>query len=94
MSTGDHVPHEEIPIIDKHHYKHIETKEYAEIRVSDSGPGIEHNHIKDIFRRFYRIHSHVSHKIQGTGIGLFLTKELVYLYLELAIESFLITLIM
>ncbi|UCH14055.1 MAG: response regulator, partial [Bacteroidales bacterium] len=61
----------------KHHYKHIEIKEYAEIRVSDSGPGIEHNHIKDIFRRFYRIHSHVSHKIQGTGIGLFLTKELV-----------------
>jgi ligand-binding sensor domain-containing protein/signal transduction histidine kinase/DNA-binding response OmpR family regulator len=76
-STGDHVPHEEIPIIDKHSYKHTETKEYAEIRVSDSGPGIEHSHIKDIFRKFYRIHSHISHKIQGTGIGLFLTKELV-----------------
>ncbi len=76
-STGDHIPNEEIPVIDKHHYKHIEIREYAEIRVSDSGPGIEHNHIKDIFRRFYRIHSHVSHKIQGTGIGLFLAKELV-----------------
>ncbi len=76
-STGEHIPHEEIPIIDKHSYKHLDIKEYAEIRVSDSGPGIEHTHIRDIFRRFYRIHSHVSQKIQGTGIGLFLAKELV-----------------
>ena len=68
---------EVIPIIDKHHYKHLDIKEYVEIKVSDTGPGIDHNHVKDIFRRFYRVHNPLNYALKGTGIGLFLVKELV-----------------
>jgi ligand-binding sensor domain-containing protein/signal transduction histidine kinase/DNA-binding response OmpR family regulator len=66
-----------IPIIEKHHYKHLDIKDYVEIKVSDTGPGIDHNHVKDIFRRFYRIHNPLNFYVKGTGIGLFLVKELV-----------------
>ena len=66
-----------IPIIDRHHHKNTDIQEYIEIRVSDSGPGIDHNHIKDIFRRFYRIHNPMNYSVRGTGIGLYLVKELV-----------------
>ncbi|MBN2213794.1 MAG: response regulator [Bacteroidales bacterium] len=66
-----------IPIIDKHHYKHLDIKEYVEIKVTDTGPGIDHNHVKDIFRRFYRLHNPLNYSVKGTGIGLFLVKELV-----------------
>ncbi|HJX70505.1 MAG TPA: two-component regulator propeller domain-containing protein [Bacteroidales bacterium] len=66
-----------IPIIDKHHYKHLDIKEYVEIKVADTGPGIDHNHVKDIFRRFYRLNSPMNYSVKGSGIGLFLVKELV-----------------
>jgi len=46
-----------------------------EIRVSDNGPGIPGNKIPNIFDRFYR----ADDTIQGSGLGLALTRELVRL---------------
>ena len=73
--TEDDVPENEIAVIDKHNYKHLGIKSYVKICVSDSGPGIPVDKIRDIFRRFYRLPS--NHKVQGSGIGLYLTKEMV-----------------
>ncbi len=68
-----------IQIIDKSHYKHEyhNINKFVEISITDSGPGIEHDHIKDIFRRFYRIHSQSNYSVKGTGIGLYLVKKLI-----------------
>jgi signal transduction histidine kinase/DNA-binding response OmpR family regulator len=47
------------------------------IRVSDTGIGIESEHLDHLFDRFYRIEHQLS--AGGTGIGLALTKEMVQL---------------
>ena len=44
--------------------------------VRDYGPGIEWQHRKKIFRRFYRVGSELTRSTPGTGIGLALVKEL------------------
>jgi len=52
-------------------------KQYLEIRVIDEGIGISAEQIRDIFKRFYRIHSPYMQKTKGTGIGLYITREMV-----------------
>jgi two-component system phosphate regulon sensor histidine kinase PhoR len=44
--------------------------------VRDYGPGIDRQHWKKIFRRFYRVGSELTRSTPGTGIGLALVKEL------------------
>lgn len=68
---------EGIAIIDKHNYKGLNIRSYVEIIVSDTGPGIDSVYVKDIFRRFYRITSPSNYSVQGSGIGLYLVKEMV-----------------
>ena len=54
--------------------------EYFEIRISDSGIGIEEEKIERIFERFYQIENEISQSNYGTGIGLHLTRSLVELH--------------
>ncbi|SMC39680.1 PAS domain S-box protein [Cellulophaga tyrosinoxydans] len=49
------------------------TKDQGIIAIKDNGLGIPQEHLKSIFKMFYR----VSSKIMGTGIGLFVVKEIV-----------------
>ncbi len=52
---------------------------YAVLRVADSGQGIPEEDIDKIFDRFYRVDDSDSHQVEGSGIGLSLTRELVEL---------------
>ncbi len=47
------------------------------IFISDTGKGIENENLDTIFDRFYRTKESVKDEIEGTGIGLALTKELI-----------------
>lgn len=76
-SSGKQEARGDVSIIDKHVYKNQNIEEYVKIEVCDTGIGIMPDQIKDIFRRFYRIHSSQSPKVTGSGIGLYLTRELV-----------------
>ncbi|MBN2611463.1 MAG: response regulator [Bacteroidales bacterium] len=77
LSDGNITGNEAFSVVDKHHYKNLEINKYVEITIADNGAGIEPGHIKDIFRRFYRVSSQLNYNIKGTGIGLFLVKEMV-----------------
>jgi PAS domain S-box-containing protein len=58
------------PIID---IKVITSSKGVSIEISDNGTGIPHTHLAKIFDMFYR----VSNKVMGTGIGLFVIKEII-----------------
>lgn len=77
LSDGKPETKEDVPIIDKHLYKQVDNAGFVKIEVRDTGIGIAQEQVRDIFRRFYRIHSHLSARTTGTGIGLYLTRELV-----------------
>ncbi|HDS07286.1 MAG TPA: hybrid sensor histidine kinase/response regulator, partial [Bacteroides sp.] len=54
-----------------------EVHDFAEISVMDTGCGIDATELRNIFRRFFRIPAGDESGNQGTGIGLYLVKELV-----------------
>jgi two-component system, OmpR family, sensor histidine kinase SenX3 len=49
----------------------------AVVRVSDRGIGIPNEHLKRIFKRFYRVPRHVLTRVKGTGLGLFIVRSIV-----------------
>ena len=58
----------------------IDNARHFQIKVSDTGIGIEDSHIEDIFKRFYQIESSNSSQYEGTGVGLHLSRLLVELH--------------
>lgn len=48
----------------------------VELRVTDKGVGIPRTELKRIFRRFYRVPQFVKGRIKGTGLGLFIVKNI------------------
>jgi len=54
----------------------VNDEPYAQLTVTDNGPGISDHHARSIFDRFYKVDSRAS----GSGIGLHLTKVLVEMH--------------
>lgn len=64
------------------------TGNFIRIKISDDGIGIKPEELEHIFSRFYRSQSASNSNLEGTGIGLELTKELVALHGgEICVES-------
>ena len=55
--------------------KRIEEK--IELLVKDNGVGIPENEKSEIFKKFYRIGNEETRRTKGTGLGLFITRQLV-----------------
>ena len=51
--------------------------EEAVLVVSDRGHGISAKELPRLFQRFYRVGDEMTRRVPGTGLGLFLTKEIV-----------------
>lgn len=51
--------------------------ENLEIRISDTGIGMTEDERKNLFEKFYRIRNEETKNIRGTGLGLWLTKQLI-----------------
>ena len=51
--------------------------EFAKILVSDNGIGISDQDQKHLFEKFYRIEREETKSVKGSGLGLFITKQLV-----------------
>ena len=49
---------------------------WATLRITDTGVGLPTNQNKRIFRRFYRVPGRTMMRIKGTGLGLFLVRNI------------------
>ncbi len=49
---------------------------WVTLRITDTGLGLPSNQLKSIFKRFYRVPGRDMHKIKGTGLGLFLVRNI------------------
>ncbi len=53
------------------------SRNYYQIECADQGVGVSKSEVKKIFRKFYRVQNYETHNIEGAGLGLFISKELV-----------------
>jgi len=50
---------------------------FAKVTVSDNGFGISDEDQKHLFEKFYRVETEKTKRVKGSGLGLFITKQLV-----------------
>jgi len=55
-------------------------KEYVTISVSDTGIGIDKEHIPYLFQKFHQVDTSATRRAQGTGLGLYISKSIVELH--------------
>lgn len=51
--------------------------DFVSIRVSDTGIGMSQDQQANLFKKFYRVHTEKTSKIVGTGLGLWITKQII-----------------
>ena len=49
---------------------------YCEIEFADSGIGLSQKELKKVFRKFYRVQNRETQNIEGAGLGLFISREI------------------
>ena len=54
-----------------------ENTDFIEINIKDEGVGIPEEHLSKIFTKFSRIDNPLTRQVEGTGLGLYITKSLV-----------------
>ncbi len=55
-------------------------EQWVTIEISDNGKGIKQEDLEHIFDKFYRVKNDDSHKIKGSGLGLYLVKYFIELH--------------
>lgn len=60
--------------------KTYDDEKWVYIDIQDNGVGISEDDLQNIFEKFYRVKNDASHKIKGTGLGLYLVKYFVELH--------------
>jgi signal transduction histidine kinase len=55
-------------------------RDFAKIRVRDTGIGLKSEHLEKVFRSFEQVESSHNRKYAGTGLGLALTRNFVELH--------------
>ena len=55
-------------------------KGFVQLAVADSGPGLDANQLERVFDQFYQVENDQSRKIQGTGLGLTICKQIIVHY--------------
>lgn len=50
---------------------------YLSIKIQDNGVGIEQKNLSKVFEKFARIENHLTRKTEGSGLGLYIVKNLV-----------------
>ncbi len=61
----------------KVHVEHESRSGFVSISVKDTGLGMTHEQMSHLFQKFYRIATPDTTNIQGTGLGLYITKTIV-----------------
>ncbi|MBW3569087.1 PAS domain-containing protein [Candidatus Parcubacteria bacterium] len=54
--------------------------EVVQVRVNDTGPGIQAEDLPHLFQKFYRVDNSATRSIGGTGLGLFICRKIVEMY--------------
>lgn len=55
-------------------------KGFIQLAVADSGPGLAASQLERVFEQFYQVENDQSRKIQGTGLGLTICKQIIEHY--------------
>lgn len=65
----------------------LKDKGRVHVKVTDNGPGIAPEHLKNLFDRFYRVPT-ISTTVRGTGLGLYICRRIVQAHGgEIAVDS-------